>query len=309
MAVPSATTIASNAFVADHLAASSALGQRLPELVGDPEAFTAALARGFEELADPVYAAGVRAVTPGLGPVLGVRLALMEAAHKAFARGTRATPPAVLLDCVARLLHAQQRELRWFGMWDLGRLLAAEPARTWQLLREAATLADEWISVDTLAHPWAEGILRDPHRWAELDRLAASPSPWQRRLVGSTVATLPHVRNVPGDHRAVTVERGLAVLGRLIGDAEPDVQKALSWALRNLAQRDVAAVTRFLEAETKLARSTADGHRAWVIRDALSKLPAPVAAGLRSELAGLRRRAGLPSTSLAATAAPIAAEA
>jgi 3-methyladenine DNA glycosylase AlkD len=208
-----------------------------------------------------------------------------------------------LVDCVACLLHGKQRELRWFGMWNLGRLLPAQPERTWQLLRQAAAQADEWISVDTLAHPCAEGILRDSGRWAELERLLRSPSRWERRLVGSTVATLPHVRAIPGDHRPVIIDRGLTILGQLMGDSEPDVQKALSWALRNLAQRDVEATTRFLEAETRTARAGADGHRAWVIRDSLSKLPAPTAARLRSELDGIRRRPGAPSTSRAAAAA------
>jgi hypothetical protein len=46
-----------------------------------------------------------------------------------------------------------------------------------------------------------------------------------------------------------------------------------------------------------------DGHRAWVIRDALTKLDPAHAAGLRARLDGLRRRPGAPSTSAAAATA------
>jgi 3-methyladenine DNA glycosylase AlkD len=301
----SPTTAASNLFVAAHKDVAVALGERLVELVHDPDAFVAAIEQGFEELADPVYAAGSKTIAPGLGPILGVRLPLMEAADKAFKRGTRKTPTSLLVDAMDRLTRQELRELRWFGIWNLGRLLPTDPERSWQILRRAARESDEWITVDTLAHPYGEGILRDPRRWAEIELLAYSSSRWERRLVGSTVATIPHVRGIAGGRSPEVVRRGLALIGQLIGDSEPDVQKALSWALRNLAQFDQPAVSRLLEAETTLARSTDDGHRAWVIRDTLTKLPADTAAGLRAGLDGIRRRPGTPSTSRAAAAAAV----
>jgi 3-methyladenine DNA glycosylase AlkD len=300
---PSAVTAASNRFVAEHLAAASALGQWLVDLVYDPDAFVAAISEGFKTIADPIAADGIRSVTPGLGPVLGVRLPLMDAADKAFKRGTRKTPTALLVDVMDRLLREEMREIRWFGMWNLARLLPADPERTWQLLRRAAHEADEWITVDTLAHPYGEGILREPRRWSELEQLVYSPSRWERRLVGSTLATMPHVRGIPGGRDRPVVERGLELIGRLIGDNEQDVQKALSWALRTLAELDPTATTRFLEVETRTARLSDDGQRAWVIRDSLPKLPADTATYLRARLEGIRRRPGAPATSRGAAAA------
>ena len=89
----------------------------------------------------------------------------------------------------------------------------------------------------------------------------------------------------------------------LIGDAEPDVQKALSWAYRSMALVDLAATTAALAIETERAARDADGHRAWVIRDALPKLAAADATRLRARLDGIRRRPGAPSTSAAAETA------
>ena len=88
-----------------------------------------------------------------------------------------------------------------------------------------------------------------------------------------------------------------------MGDDEPDVQKALSWAYRSLAQVDLAATTDALRAEVDLAATTDDGHRAWVIRDSLTKLDPAVADEFRARLAGIRRRAGAPTTSIAAETA------
>jgi 3-methyladenine DNA glycosylase AlkD len=300
---PSATTQASNRFVAAHLAEGAALGERLADLIGDGEAFIALIREGFASLADPVYVDGQRLVAPGIGTVLGVRLPLMEAVHRAFKRGTRKTSSFLLLDVAGRLLAEEAMELRWFGIWDLGRSLRTDPERTWQLLRRAAADATEWITVDTLAHPYAEGILMETRRWAELQSLMYSPSRWERRLVGSTVATMPFGRGIPGGRDMATATRGLAFIGDLIGDSEPDVQKALSWALRNLAAIDQPAVVEFVAREAGIARRTSDGHRAWVLRDSLSKLPADTAAAIRTDLEGIRRRPGAPSTSRAAAAA------
>jgi len=298
----SPTTAASQAFVAAHLGQAIALGERLATLAGQPEELAAALEAGFRDLADSSYIDGVHRVTPGLGEIVGIRLPLMEAAHKAFKRGTAHIPTSPLLDVVGRLIGYRYADIRWFGMWDLERLLPADPERTWQLMRRAARDAEEWITVDTLAHPYGAGILADPRRWAELDQLVFSPSRWERRLVGSTLATMPHGKARAAREKAL-VQRGLTLIGQLIGDAEPDVQKALSWALRTFAQLDLEMTTAFLEAEARTARQDQDGNRAWVIRDSLSKLPADAAADLRSTLDGIRRFCGGPSTSRAATIA------
>jgi 3-methyladenine DNA glycosylase AlkD len=299
----SPVTAAATQFVADHRAAAELLGERLAELVTDPGAFERALIAGFETIADPLVPDGIRSVTPGLDSVIGVRLPLLSATHRWFARGTRRDSSSPILDITDRLLRHEMAEVRWFAMWNLERLLATDPERTWQLMRRAAAEAHEWISVDTLAHPYGAGILRDGRRWAEIGQLVYSPSRWERRLVGSTVATIVFVKGVPGARNPAVVTSGLGLVGDLIGDAEPDVQKALSWALRNLAALDLASVTAFVEREAEAARAAADGNRAWVLRDTLAKIAPADAARLRASLDGIRRRPGATSTSSAAATA------
>jgi 3-methyladenine DNA glycosylase AlkD len=190
---------------------------------------------------------------------------------------------------VERLVANDVSEIRWFGMWDMERLLRKNPTRTWGLMRIAAHEATEWITVDTLAHPYATGILREPRRWSDLQAFVHSPSRWERRLVGSTIATLPHTKHAGAKDKGVA-SRGLMLIGMLLGDAEPDVQKALSWALRSLAPIDTEAVVAFVERETATAIKTNDGNRAWVLRDTLPKLPKETATAIRPQLDGLRRR-------------------
>jgi 3-methyladenine DNA glycosylase AlkD len=298
---PSATTRAATRFVAEHQTDAGVLGARLAQLAADPDAFVRAIGDGFAHLADPAYREGQMTIAPGIDNVIGVRLPLMEAAYRSFKKGTRETAAPILLRLADRLLERREMELRWFAIWDLGRPLAIDPESTWPLMRRAAAEAHEWITVDMLAHPYGEGILREPSRWDELRSLMSSSSRWERRLVGSTVATIPFAKGMPGGRDPATAAVGLDLIGELMGDSEPDVQKALSWALRNLAAIDRPLVTEFLERETETARATDDGYRAWVVRDSLAKIDPDRAATLTAALEGIRRRPGAPSTSRAAT--------
>ena len=290
------------AFVAEHKPAAEELGRGLAELTGDPEGFADTLRRGLETLADPEYLDGQRRVAPGIGALVGVRWPLIEAVKRGFRESTKGERTSTWLFVADRLLREEALEPRWFAFGLLERTIADEAERTWQLVRRAGREARDWITVDALAHVIGKGVLNEHYRWAELEQLVFSPSRWERRLVGSTIATTPFV-----DHRRgrepIVAERGLGLIAQLIGDDEPDVQKALSWALRSLVVVDRAAVTAFCRREAATAASTQDGHRAWVIRDTLPKLDETSAAEIRARLDGIRRRPGAPATSSAAEAA------
>ena len=285
--------------VADRMERAMERGTALGELIDDPSALAASLAAAFHELADPAYLAGQAFVAPGIGPTHGVRTPLQAAIRRSFHKATRRASSSELLLVADRLLREPEREARWFAITTLERTIAREPERTWQLLRRAAREADDWITVDTLAHPFGKGILAEPYRWAELEQLTISPSRWERRLVGSTIATIPFVNRSLGREPAVAA-RALGILATLIGDDAADVQKALSWAYRSMAVVDLGATTEALEAEARRAVADGDGHRAWVIRDSLPKLDPDAAARIREDLAGIRRHVAAPATSTAA---------
>jgi 3-methyladenine DNA glycosylase AlkD len=294
----SETTARAVALVAERREPAERLGQSIAALVNDPEAFVRALRRGLSELADREYLAGQQRVAPGIGAVHGVRWPLLAAVGRGFRLATRRDPATTLLFVADRLFREPELEHRWFAFGLLERTLVTDPERTWQLLRRAAREAGDWITVDSLAHPYGTGIAREPYRWAELELLVYSPSRWERRLVGSTIATMTHGGRRTGRDPELP-RRSLELLGELIGDAEPDVQKALSWAYRSVAQLDGTATAAALETETERAVETSDGHRAWVIRDSLSKLEPAAAERLRERLAGIRKRRGAGSTSRA----------
>lgn len=286
------------AFVGARLARAEALGRAIANQIQEPADLAAAVGSALAELADPVYLTGQQFVAPGIGRTHGVRSPLMRAFGRGFRAVTRRDSPSSLLLVANQLLGEPELEARWFAFGILEQTLPRDRERTWQLIRRAERDASDWITVDTLAHTVGRGILDEPYRWAELEQLVYAPSRWERRLVGSTIATIPFVNRSAGRTPEIAT-RGLALLAQLIGDAEPDVQKALSWAYRSMALVDVEATTTALEVEAERAAETADGHRAWVIRDALPKLEPTRAAAMRDALAGIRRRPGSASTSSA----------
>jgi 3-methyladenine DNA glycosylase AlkD len=298
----SAITARADAFVADRRTLAEALGTRLADEIADPDAFADVLRQGLDTLADREYLAGQQRIAPGIGALHGVRWPLIEAIKRGFRAATQRERTSGWLFVVDRLLREPTLEERWFAFGLLERLVVDETERAWQLLRRAAREAGDWITVDSLAHPVGKGVLNEAYRWAELEQLVYSPSRWERRLVGSTIATIPFIDRGRGRQPDVA-SHGLGLIGELIGDAEPDVQKALAWALRSLASVDAAATTQFLLREAETSARSADGHRAWVVRDALPKIAPADATAIRTSLAGIRKRAGAPPTSRASEAA------
>lgn len=110
-------------------------------------------------------------------------------------------------------------------------------------LEQLGTPLNSWESVDTfcsyLAGPaWRERQVPDSliKRWARSrDRW------WRRAALVSTVPLNSKARGGSGDTR-----RTLMICGMLVGDRDDMVEKALSWALRELAKRDPASARAFL---------------------------------------------------------------
>lgn len=302
--MPSEVTLRAQAFVAERLPEARGLGIALGDLIDEPEEFLNALREGLTRLADDAYAREQERVAPDSGAVFGVRNPLMAAIARQVRAPLRESSSSSALWLAERLASEEERELVLFSHVALARALPDDPERTWQLMRRLARRAKDWISVDELAELFAAGILLERFRWAELEQLIYSADKWERRLVGSTVARLPF--ELP-THKRATLEHtpALMLIKSLIGDGEPDVQKALSWALRSWNEVHQAGVTAFLRTEAATARDADDGNRAWVLRDALTwpGTDRRLATEIRTILEGVRRRPGGPSTSEASAVA------
>jgi 3-methyladenine DNA glycosylase AlkD len=117
-------------------------------------------------------------------------------------------------------------------------------ALTYEDLAGLGRNLDNWATVDHYSVGiygvlWGKGVVKDRH----IDQLLQSGNPWNRRVaVVSTVALNLKSRGGEGD----TV-RTLSVCERVVDDHHDMIQKALSWALRELSKRDREAVAEFME--------------------------------------------------------------
>jgi 3-methyladenine DNA glycosylase AlkD len=102
---------------------------------------------------------------------------------------------------------------------------------------------DNWASVDHYSVGifgvlWGKGVVQDIH----IDALLKSENLWERRVaVVSTVALNLKSRGGKGD-----TSRTIDICQRVVDDHRDMIQKALSWALRELSKRDPVAVRSFL---------------------------------------------------------------
>jgi 3-methyladenine DNA glycosylase AlkD len=103
---------------------------------------------------------------------------------------------------------------------------------------------DNWASVDLYTVGiygvlWSRGIVKDHH----IDQLLQSDNHWERRIaVVSTVALNLKSRGGTGD-----TPRTLSVCVRVVDERHDMIQKALSWALRELSKGDRDAVLDFMD--------------------------------------------------------------
>lgn len=148
--------------------------------------------------------------------------------------------PAELVLAGARALElAQPQEGKWVAYELIRHHPAAYAAFAPDQVEDYASRLASWYSVDAfgtiLSGPlWAKGRLPD----AIIAAWSASDTRWLRRLALVSSVGRNGVRAAPG----ATFELCL----RLAGDRDDMVEKAVSWALRYLSQKDRAAVAAFM---------------------------------------------------------------
>lgn len=289
-------------FIATHRAQATNLGRQLAELTESPEAFVETLVPGLEALMDGSYVTTVKRVSPDADLRLVVRKPLVSAIQAPLRRALTETATASAISLGQRLGQAPEPSVRAFALPALERSIDDDPERSWQQLRRLGNRAGDWTEVDGMAPLWARGVLAEPFRWAELEQLVYAERTMERRIVGATLACMPHVLPTGRRHELIgrQSQHAYAVIHTLIGDAEPQVQRSLSWAIREWARLDPDGTASLLTDETTAATEHGDGHRAWVIRNALSSQPDELSARLRERLVSIRRDASAPSTSIAA---------
>jgi 3-methyladenine DNA glycosylase AlkD len=145
------------------------------------------------------------------------------------------------VDALDELLASPVHEERFVALVLLVRRYrrgdAAERERIFELYLARTDRIDNWDLVDSSAPQIVGAHLLERPR-AVLDRLAASPSLWERRI--AVVATFTFIR-------AGQLDDTLRLAERLLDDEHDLIHKAVGWMLREAGKRDEARLVAFLE--------------------------------------------------------------
>ena len=196
--------------------------------------------RKLSALASPeVAAASARYFKTGPGQYgagdtfVGVRVPAL----RKLARECRALP----LSEIEALLHSPIHEERLLALLllvsSVGKCDEAHRKAVYDFYLSNTRHVNNWDLVDTSAPAVVGGYLRDKSR-SPLVGLAKSASLWERRI--AVVATQHFIRLGEFDDT-------LAVSRLLLGDKEDLIHKATGWMLREVGERDEAALAAFLD--------------------------------------------------------------
>ncbi len=206
-------------------------------------AVAAEVMRRLEAAARPERAAAIARERPTAARLLGIPVPELHALAAEIARQIEHLPDALAL--ADALIDVGVHEARAVAI-DL--LLKRRPPLDRAALERLGRGLDNWESVDHFGDltgmAWLRGHLAD----ADVAAWASSPDVWWRRLALVTTTGLnKKSRSGTGD-----APRTLAVCALLVADRHPMVVKALSWALRKLADRAPAVVAAFVDAHPAL---------------------------------------------------------
>jgi 3-methyladenine DNA glycosylase AlkD len=186
---------------------------------------------------------------------LGLRAAVMHRLAKEFQE--------LALDELRVLLRSPTHEDRLLALLILVRRVqkGGEPSRklVYDLYLSNTRYVNNWDLVDASAREIVGGYLADKAR-EPLDRLAVSPSLWERRI--SIVATHYFIRR---NEYADTFR----IAERLLTDHEDLIHKAVGWMLREVGKKHQPTLETFLRRHGKTMPRT-------MLRYAIERFPAEI---------------------------------
>jgi len=198
----------------------------------DISAEVAAIRADLASHADPTYEVGMRRIVPSALPAHSVRLGDLRRIGAAWTRAHRDASADEQIEMADALWATGWREEGIVAMVVLSRSKDALRSLPWSTVEAWSSRFENWEHVDNTAMLVTGRMLElRPDLISDIEVLAGSEQPWQRRLAIVTliVATRDNVRWRP--HLAAMAER-------LTGDKGPTMRKAVAWARKVLNETE-----------------------------------------------------------------------
>lgn len=193
---------------------------------------------------DPVRIEFSKKVYPTSLKVYGVIGANIKMIIKQLKEKTKTRTASEKLDIAKELIDAGIFESQQIAFEYIGRDKKVLKEMTRQDFLAFNKNMDNWIFVDTYSvllsgYAWRENILSTDY----IKKLLQSQDHWQRRIaVVSTIALNQTSHGGTGD-----TKRTLEICSIAVDDHHDMINKAMSWALRELSKKDREAVVNFMK--------------------------------------------------------------
>ena len=218
----------------------------------DKKSIVGELIAALEEFTDPKRVEKSKTYFPTSQRVLGVTNPHIRTVTAELKQLHTIWTPREWIELCKALVDCDIFECQVMAYEILGRNRKLLDALTYNDLEDLWKNLDNWASVDHFTVGvygvlWGKGVVTDVH----IDKLLGSDNFWDRRVaVVSTVALNLKSRGGKGD-----TARTIGVCERVVDERHDMIQKALSWALRELSKRDKQSVINFMNSyENRLAK-------------------------------------------------------
>ncbi len=203
--------------------------------------FRREIRRRLESHSDRTYLSKLKELVPTGAPLLGVRVPIIKGLANTF----HSEHKNLTMEDVGQLLNwfckDRCREEILFGVFLLARFKRHFSLFHWKYVRAWVEAIDNWETCDQLAMNVAgELVARDLSLVEHLVEWTKSQNPWKRRFAVATTSVL----NQKGRSHPQETFR---VCEPLMNDADPMVQKAVAWAVREASKKDEPAAFVFLK--------------------------------------------------------------
>lgn len=198
----------------------------------------------LKKVVDPGRLEWSKGYYPSSLDILGVKVPDIRNVRKELSRKLKGRGPSDIVRIAKLLVGTGIFECQQVAYELLDSNKKALRSLTREDLEDLGKGLDNWVSVDTYSGwlagvAWREGRLPDD----VIEDWARSDNRWERRTaVVCTIALNQKARGGTGD-----VERTLWVCEMVASDRDDMVEKALSWALRELSKIDRGPVIEFME--------------------------------------------------------------
>ncbi len=175
--------------------------------------------------------------------VFGVAMPEVHVISRGLARSLRGEAPREVVGLAIALAACGIYDAHFVSDELLSHHSAAFATLAMRDVEALGSAIDNWASVDSFGRlvsgpAWRAGQLTD----VRIARWARSKNVWWRRCALVSTVALNEKKTVTGD-----AARTLEVCDMLVEERDDTIVKALSWAVRSLADRDPAAVRLYLE--------------------------------------------------------------